>query len=503
MRLYVLRDLLVAISFANLCYLKVWWDLLAPREYEYFFYDAPAAPVHYFAVIANVLILGLILWRLRLRRMYLPLMVIPLVAARNCLARVTQFVHPHAWLTLYAGAAGRIWAILLLGVVAAAVFLAVRKWRRLADLTPALLAALVVVFPIFCAQGVWRSYRRTAWSEPAAKHISAGASQAGGSRRVVWIIFDEWDYALSFVKRPKDLALPVFDRLASESMAATKAFPPAGRTNLSIPALLAGRLVSRLRPVGPGDAEVTFEEGTQPVSIRSLEKGRLPDAIVGWWFPYPRLFGNASHCESCETEGVPFLYGSKSGEVMMNQARTLVEMEERSPFGQSLFLEKYRGCYEFVMEHARSAVADPGLETMLIHVPAPHEPFFYDRKTARKDRANPVLRNYFDELALADRSMGELRGAMESAGVWDSSAVIVSSDHWYRAKTLIGYEKDVRVPFLVKLPGQKTGVPFDEPFNTVVTKQLIGAIEDGSVTDAAEWLHEHRGSVTESPYNAN
>jgi hypothetical protein len=496
MRLYELRELLIAISFANLCYLKVWWDLLAPREYEYFFHDAPPSPIHYFAVIANVLLLGTILWRLRLRRAYLPLMVIPLLALRNCLSRSTQFVHPHAWLALVGNQGGKVGVAVLLLAALAAMTLVIRNWGRIAQGTPAVLGIFFVVFPIFCAQSAWQSSRRPAWPEITTRH-----SPKAGANRVVWIIFDEWDYALSFATRPKDLALPVFDRLAGESLAATQAHPPAGRTNLSMPAFLSGRLVSRMQPVGPSDAEVSFEPGTPPVSIHSLSRGKLPDAIVGWWFPYSRLFGDAVHCESCETEGVPFLYGSTLGEAMKNQERTVVEMEEQSPFGQSLFLEKFRGCYEFVLRHALERVADRSYATVLIHMPAPHEPFIYDRRTQKTDRANPGLRNYFDELALADRSMGELREAMERAGVWDSTAVIVSSDHWYRSKRFIGYPPDTRVPFLVKLPGQIKGASFDEPFNTVLTRRLMDDLESGSVNDAGAWLHEHRGTVTESPYN--
>jgi arylsulfatase A-like enzyme len=140
---------------------------------------------------------------------------------------------------------------------------------------------------------------------------------------------------------------------------------------------------------------------------------------------------------------------------------------------------------------------------LLIHVPAPHDPFFYDRKTGRPDRTNPTLTNYFDQVALADRSMGELRRAMEQAGLWDSSAVIVTSDHWFRAKPFIGYPRDPRVPFLVKLRGQTQGIRFEEPFNTVVTKEFISDLNQGRVTDAAAWLRAHRGNVTESPYYAN
>ena len=39
---------------------------------------------------------------------------------------------------------------------------------------------------------------------------------------------------------------------------------------------------------------------------------------------------------------------------------------------------------------------------------------------------------YLDNLALADRILGELRQAMEQAGTWDSTTILISSDHWWR-----------------------------------------------------------------------
>jgi hypothetical protein len=492
-----LRDLLIAISFANLCYLKVWWDLLAPRQYQFFFYDAPPAPMHYLAVILNVLLLGVVVWRLRLRAAYLVLIAIPLLALRNCVAHLTPLVHPRSWVALYVGPGGHAGAVVVVAAALAAIYFGIRNWRLVVAAVPAMLSVLFVVFPIFCAQSVWQAIRQEPWPVPHQETI-----RAAGRQRVVWIIFDEWDYSLSFENRPKDLMLPEFDRLARESLAATHAYPPGGRTTISVPALLAGKLASGVEPSGPSDADVTFEPGTSPVSIRSLADG-LPQAVVGWWFPYSRLFGKSVHCEDCETEGVPFLYGTSFGSVVLNQMRSLLETDERSPFGQTLFVKQYRGCFDFVMKHARERVADATYSTMLIHIPAPHDPFFYDRKTGQPDRTNPTLANYFDQVALADRSMGDLRRAMASAGLWDSSAVIVTSDHWFRAKPFIGYPRDARVPFLVKLPGQTQGVKFEEPFNTVLTKEFIGELNQGLVTDAAAWLHAHRGNVTESPYYAN
>lgn len=493
-----LRDLLIAISFANLCYLKVWWDLLAPRKYEFFFYGAPAEPVHYFAAILNVLLLGFVVWMIRPKKAYIFLMAIPLLAARNSLARITPLVHPYAWQAFFHGNGGRLLALLSLISILAVVAVITQHFGRATSGLQTLLAMLFAIFPIFCAQGIWQASHRMDWAV-----VLPHRALATPKHRVVWIIFDEMDYALSFVNRPRNLAMPQFDRLQAETFSATHAYPPAGRTNLSIPALLSGRFVSRLDLIGPSDAEVTFEAGSAPVSIRSLAQGNLPQAIVGWWFPYSRLFGGVAHCEDCETEGVPFLYGSGFGSVLGNQMRALVETEERSPFGQTLFMEKFRGCYESVMSRGRVRVADKAYQSVFIHVPAPHGPFFYNRKTGENDQMNPTLNNYFDELALADRSLGELRKAMENAGVWDSSAVVVSSDHWFRAKPLLGYGADHRVPFLVKREGQTQGERFDDPFNTVLTRQLMKDLENGTVRDTGKWLLEHHGNVTESPYNAN
>jgi len=61
---------------------------------------------------------------------------------------------------------------------------------------------------------------------------------------VLWLIFDEMNEELLFASRPQALSLPNFDHLRSEALIATNAFPPAGHTTQSIPALLTGRLIA-------------------------------------------------------------------------------------------------------------------------------------------------------------------------------------------------------------------------------------------------------------------
>lgn len=76
---------------------------------------------------------------------------------------------------------------------------------------------------------------------------SAPVPQASGgdNRRIVWLVFDEADQRLAFGERAATLKLPEFDRLRSQSLFATIAYPPANQTLSSMPALINGKLYPR------------------------------------------------------------------------------------------------------------------------------------------------------------------------------------------------------------------------------------------------------------------
>jgi arylsulfatase A-like enzyme len=138
-------------------------------------------------------------------------------------------------------------------------------------------------------------------------------------------------------------------------------------------------------------------------------------------------------------------------------------------------------------------VADPGIGLALIHVPVPHPPAFYSR--ARRAYAATGTENYFDSVALADEALGRLRGSLENAGLWDRTAVLVSSDHgwrieawrtgadWTPEEESASHGHTLSVPFLLKLHGQTKPVRYDRPFDTVITRKLITAILDGRLTE--------------------
>jgi arylsulfatase A-like enzyme len=104
------------------------------------------------------------------------------------------------------------------------------------------------------------------------------------------------------------------------------------------------------------------------------------------------------------------------------------------------------------------------------------------------------LTAYTNGVALVDRVVGELRAAMEQSGAWNTTTLLISSDHFYRASQLVNGKRDERVPFIVHLPGQTSGLTYTHSFNTVVTHDFILALLRSEITDPASvehWLDRH------------
>ena len=342
--------------------------------------------------------------------------------------------------------------------------------------------------------------------------------------RVVWIIFDEMDYSLSFAKRPSTLVLPEFDRLRDRSLYAANAYPPADYTLVSMPALISGKLVTRAQPVSPSEVMLSFEGTTEAVPwsaqpnifSRSLELG-LNTGLVGWYHPYQRIIGKnltfsfvrSTRDLSLPKEMLLHLEQPMKAAAFDGSARKLEGW--KTQWDRETFLALYKD----IREEAKRAAANSDLGLVLIHYPIPHPPGIYRRDT--QEFTADGESSYLDGLALADRTLGEVRSAMEQASLWNSSFILVSSDHWWRPYVWQGSsswsplddefvpakeEINHRVPFLLKAPGQASELVYDSPFNTALTHDLLLSILRGEVSDAtsaARWIDQHR-SIAESPY---
>lgn len=90
---------------------------------------------------------------------------------------------------------------------------------------------------------------------------------------------------------------------------------------------------------------------------------------------------------------------------------------------------------------------------------------------------------------------------MQSAGVWDNTTVLLSSDHPWRRSSIFDDKKDNRVPFIVKIAGHSESVRYEGAFNNVVSHDLLLNVLDGKISDPtslANWLQEPASAQRDS-----
>lgn len=532
----MLRDLAIVLSLANLCFFGVWSELL-PGYPGHYHMVVPPPPFAFAAAILNVSVLAALFWGGMLfvrqsRRPYLlnlarwSFLAVFLVVANSFRGKIPALTVPN--LSALFGATG----LKAFGVVIAvtALLVLVRWHRRVVHVA----AAIVLVLFAF----VLLTFSRAGWSlmnpqsafakfapKPPAPLLTVKRNPAP---RVLWLVFDEMDQRLTFLERPSIVKLAEIDRFRSQALYASNAYPPANDTLLSMPALITGRPIAEAWPVDADELSITFADGKNSVSWstqpnifgRARELG-FQTAALGWYHPYCRVIGNSlTTCafywwgntpESTMSDSISNQLIKLVGSLPLQRHLRLTESFQHwlQPESVSRAFTRRVSRYLRMREDAHAIATDSHFGLILLHWPIPHPPGIYDR--SKKDFAWEGGRSYLDNLELVDLSLGELRRIMETAGNWDTTAVLITSDHSYRIRTSVTKRQtaseeetavdgkiDRRVPFLLKLSGQKKAVTYDYPFNTVLTHDMILALLRSEISDPESlvaWLDRHRSSV--------
>ncbi|MBZ5648840.1 MAG: hypothetical protein LAN37_16645 [Acidobacteriia bacterium] len=478
------RDLMVALSVANLSLLEVWRNIVFATPYLlplWTWRDLVAA-------LFNLAWLTVLCWvalrsrnsprwsRLHLDRL---IFVLPAVVFAN-------FIQHQFPLQVSV-----VWEDRTQTLLACAGFLliafAIARWTRRAFALFEFAAICLLAFlPLAFVQAAWVVAR-----EQAQPRLAGRLASPAPAHRVVWVILDEMDWRYTFPLRPAWLHLPEVDRLRSESFNSDVALESGLQTGLAMPSLILGKTVYSANPQGTSELLL----GLNPDPGAGLNWPKEPNlfdqarrlgynvGVVGWFLPYCRMF--AESLASCYWEAIdsrvrdtrPSLWFS-----IRSQIRTLSPVADRMRH-----VTRYRN----MMTRAKAAACDPSLQLVLLHLPVPHPPGIYDRETGTLTAFDFRDSWYFDNLALADRTVGELRHSMEEAGVWDSTTVLVSTDHALRWITGFNENTDPRVPFLLKLAGQHQGFSYSRPFTTLLTHDLILDVLQGRLSqpeDVARWI---------------
>jgi hypothetical protein len=534
----MLRDAAISLSLANLCFVKVWGRALSGAG-AYF----NEFPIAYTSIILDVLLLAVIFFAgISLARSARKKLLTQLARAMFLLAVLTVL---NGILFLAVTLTGVNYSLLMgrnvayftgLGLTVVLLSVAVRNRERIIRFAPRVLLALLPFVLVTFVQAGLRISKNVGvvYAETKAQSSPTFARKKPASR-VLWIVFDELDQRLSFSGRPASVSLPELDRLRGQSVYATNAYPPAPFTYMSMPALTTGRLVAKVTPVSSDEMMVKFHGdatavgwSTQASVFSAARQSGYSSGLVGWSHPYCEILKNSlAKCEEVKeksneeiTLGASmFVQAEKLIGTVPLISQTAIPVIQRVDFINQIVTtnerEKYTVRHRRVLEGALKAAVDPSLDLVFVHSPVPHPPGIYDRVKGDFSLAGRL--SYLDNLALVDRSLGDIRRAMERAGIWDQTTVIISADHWWRSEmwsrgpfwtredaAVAGTEPmDHRIPFLLKVAGQQQPLHYDPGFNTIVTHNLVLALMRGEVSTAGEvaaWLDQHR-SITDSPYN--
>jgi hypothetical protein len=531
-----LKDLLICFSVGNLCFLRRWYDLEHLKERSMDYYRTGPADLNLlWATLIAAFLLTAVLWlawwwvqrhpspaRLKLARCgFLLLLIFPLESVRRYWNEEIGRVDLGSNIALLA-----VEALLAAGLVLV-LFGNTRVLgpaRHVALMLTLLFPSLMIDFAVSRVN-----------AEPASAFLAKPSLpmlpvRAGPQHRVIWMLFDELDQRLAFDARQPSVNLPELDRLRAESFVASHATQTAPWTIIALPSLLSGRVFSRAELVDAGTLRLYPEGSPQALNwgeesnvFREARALGVNAELVGWHHPYCRVFGD-SMVRCLDVPGghptdalLRELTATDRGVLPMVASLFRLQLENLldmlrssgpagsenlgSPFVQRRQLQQYF----LIRDHAYSAAADPRIGFLFVHFPAPHLFAIYDRN--RKDFTLSASTGYFDNLALVDRTVGEMRRSLERAGLWEGTSIVITSDHGLRPELWRGrynWTPELQrlteggasdtVPLIVKLAGRDRPLAYDKPFSNVVTGALSLAILGGRVSTAAEtaaWLDEH------------
>ena len=538
-----LKDIVIAFSLSNLCFINAWRSLLTPSSSFYYYHQKNLPPpVEYFSLIFSVVVLAILLLigirlarhtSVRLKRWANRIFLLILSApVYGLLSQLDNNVVVN-FLARFATQDVNVKRLLVSTVMAITITLIVIGLWRLEAATRIAVGFLLVLSPLVLITFVQASYFAAKYRSVT---VSAPLLESGNQRkgpRVLWLVFDEFDFRVAFAERDKTVKLPNIDRLVSESLSATNAHPPAGETLLSMPSLITGRVVTAATPEGPdqlmlkfGDDKPAVSWKSQPSIFSHARAAGINTALVGWYHPYCRVLG--ADLTQCNWEGQ--LTAAEMDQVVRGEQVGLandwagflrgVRKHARTavftfPFVTSIFerrldvqqIEREKDVLDFerTLSLTVAAANDRNLGLVFSHWPIPHSPNIYDRSTRQVSAA--ANHSYLDNLELVDDTMGKLRASMEAQGTWDESVILITSDHWWRSswrkepgwtaedERALGNSSDTRIPFILKMPGKNSrGELYERSFNTVLSHDLVLAILEGTVTDTqgvTAWLDQH------------
>jgi hypothetical protein len=519
------KKLIEFISLANLCFLPGWVELFRFRADAPGDMGSPAAKALFAATLLNVAALSIALFLGERAVRWCDTKIVTRIGECIFLLMVATGVDWLSWQVvcwgvrvgypkppLYFG-----WILLVaVPLVGCSVVLVwgkddfIRVFRQFLRLSSPLPILFVGTF-------VWTFIHAEPWPVHAKM---AQRSPSIPKRRLVWLVFDEWDQRLTFEVRPASIQCPNIDNLIEESIFCSKAQSPAPDTPESIMSLLSGIPVSKVSELSAHKSLLRLSSGadvslqTSPNIFRDTRVMGINNGVVGWSLPYCSIFN--TDLNECWCPSLADVKGQDYRQLILGQWRDEVRLNWMAAwFGSALFhrnpavaaainsRDEVIRAYLLMMKKSTDMVRDKSLALVFIHLLVPHPPGIWDRN--KRKFTSEFSSNYIDNIELVDRTVGDFRDALKESGLDDRTTLIVSSDHpfrpddWEKNTTWTAEEAKLTagrrwpfIPFIVHMPNERNSLLVDAPINTIITKDLIlnilGCGPGTQITDSEDVL---------------
>lgn len=350
----------------------------------------------------------------------------------------------------------------------------------------------------------WQGYANAVPADRAACHCGL----QGSGRRIVWLLFDELSFDQTFEHRFPGLALSNFDQLERESVTFQSLAPAGYFTERVVPSLFLGQTVDgihsdldgwpKIRLAGRRDWRAFDAHATL---FADAERFGWTTGVVGWFNPYCRVL--ATTLDFCYSK-ISFEPGTASaGDVVLQNAIAPIENKWRLMTGDQEDVERqHEADLQDILQQAQGLIRNEKILFVFIHLPLPHPPGIYDRKTEQMREGG----TYIDNLALADRALGELTSTLNATRLASETTLIVSSDHSWRVpmwQAAPGWTKeeeeasqgkfDARPVLMIHFPSETQATRFPEPFQALRLHDVLLHMLHGELSSQAQlldWLQQ-------------
>lgn len=361
-------------------------------------------------------------------------------------------------------------------------------------------SALLAAFVIFAAIKTWQIGHAALW-HPGPQSYEAAIAPAPATRpRLVWILFDELAYKPVFEDRDPSVDFRNFDRFRGESTLYSDITPIGYKTTRIIAGLQLGREVGSTRYTEDQHYLVQFRGTTEWQRFNTADslfgiahQRGLSISIVGWYIAACPIYqGIATECywsnDDAQNRG-PALPGAGFVANTWMPLRVMAEQafDPRAAWDDQarIFSLGHIASQEDVVGHALATLGTSQADIIYLHLPAPHPPAFWNRRTGRYAAGG----SYLDSLAYTDRTLGQILSVLQSQPRWAATTVIVHGDHSWRThmwriqpgwsaedeRLSYGGQWDPRPLVMIHVPGEQSGNSVNTPVSLMHVHDVVAA----------------------------